>query len=234
MNDLLRRSVELTDSVTVHIDQDHSSGELGGTVWDAALVTAHFLAHRVAEAAHFGVVPVGVPVLPVPRVIELGAGTGFVGIAAALCGAVDEGGEVVLTDLPVLVPLMQHNVEVAKDQLAAKKVSVSVEALDWTDEEATANIAPAQLIVVADCVANCYAPVLSGLISTLVRLTEPGSAVLFAFEAREGRPEDGFLRSVRDSGYFDLHFIPHDLHHPSVQSPDIGAFLATRRLSPAS
>ncbi len=66
-------------------------------VWDAALVLARFLAKdanlRLFFATH-------------PLVLDLGSGTGVVGLAAAALGA-----RVVLTDLPEFLPLIELNVK---------------------------------------------------------------------------------------------------------------------------
>lgn len=66
-----------------------------------------------------------------PRVLELGSGTGLAGITW-LCKWVelygDDGVEMFLTDLPVIVPNLQKNIEVNKLENVA-----TVSALDWTD-----------------------------------------------------------------------------------------------------
>lgn len=66
----------------------------GSTVWDSApLLLAHLQAHRGELAGR--------------RVVELGAGTGLVGLGAHRLGAVS----VMLTDLPSMEPLLRRNVE---------------------------------------------------------------------------------------------------------------------------
>ena len=65
----------------------------GGTVWDSALVLLHFLAQRSELVAG-------------REVLELGAGTGLVGLAAE---RLFKARKVLLTDLPGLCPLLQAN-----------------------------------------------------------------------------------------------------------------------------
>ena len=67
----------LSDDTVVNVDvAQHNVGEEGVIVWDAALVLAYFLERhqeelKLAEAVH---------------VLELGAGTGAVGLIAATLG----------------------------------------------------------------------------------------------------------------------------------------------------
>ncbi|GLJ27336.1 hypothetical protein SUGI_0536510 [Cryptomeria japonica] len=66
------------------------------------------------------------------KVLELGAGTGMVGIAAALLGA-----HVTITDLPHVLPNIEFNASVNEEPLQASKQggSVCVKALRWGEEE---------------------------------------------------------------------------------------------------
>lgn len=100
-DDCCTRELVLREGITVSVAEQHSGldGEPGGVVWDSALVLAHYL----ATATDRGRIRLGAA-----RVLELGAGTGCAGLAAAALGAA----EVVLTDRPQLLPLLQHNIEV--------------------------------------------------------------------------------------------------------------------------
>ena len=87
----VRIVVEQTASLPSH------SGDpmiTGGTVWDSAILLAWWIIKHP-------------DVILQKRVAELGAGTGVPGLIAAKLGA----SEVVLTDLPTMVPLIERNID---------------------------------------------------------------------------------------------------------------------------
>lgn len=64
-------------------------------------------------------------------ILELGAGTGLVGIAAAAV----LGANVLLTDLPEIVPNLERNIASNKDMIESRKGSARAAMLDWTVPE---------------------------------------------------------------------------------------------------
>ena len=66
-----------------------------------------------------------------PRVLELGSGTGLVGMAAACLWNT----HVLLTDLPAIVPNLQKNLEQNRGLIEGNDGSVTAQQLDWNDEK---------------------------------------------------------------------------------------------------
>ncbi|KAL3699378.1 hypothetical protein R1sor_017400 [Riccia sorocarpa] len=64
------------------------------------------------------------------RVLELGSGTGMVGIVAACLGA-----HVILTDLPHVIPNLEYNMELNRGAIQAAGGSVESRVLSWGVEE---------------------------------------------------------------------------------------------------
>ncbi|KAG8126701.1 hypothetical protein E2320_021975 [Naja naja] len=81
-----------------------SAGGTGSVVWDAALVLARFLEKSAAQTEQSGGSPVGL--LRHKAALELGAGTGLVGLVAASLGA-----NVIVTDLEEVQDLLKMNIE---------------------------------------------------------------------------------------------------------------------------
>lgn len=97
---------------TIHI-QHGSTGGHGKDVWNGAPVLARFLEGEALRGK---------------RVLELGAGTGLTGIAAAAMGA-----HVLLTDMPCLLDLLRFNCEANVESVRLSGGSVQVQGLEWGD-----------------------------------------------------------------------------------------------------
>ncbi|KAJ3111361.1 Secreted subtilisin-like serine protease sub4 [Phlyctochytrium bullatum] len=135
---------ELPRAVEIHED---SSQGCGGKTWEAAGVMASHLMHRFRtqvatlgkgemnnNASELGVRP---SLLAGRRVVELGAGTGVVGILAAMLMEMEEKmasesgltckqpGEVVITDM-LFLDLMQKNVDLNLNEEQRKRARIQV------------------------------------------------------------------------------------------------------------
>uniref|UniRef100_A0A1A8H5J2 Methyltransferase like 21D n=1 Tax=Nothobranchius korthausae TaxID=1143690 RepID=A0A1A8H5J2_9TELE len=90
------REIEKNDGCILRLKQCYM-GDVGCVVWDAAIVLAKYL-----ETKQFYEPTSGVNVWSGKTVVELGAGTGVVGLMAATLGA-----QVKVTDLEDLLPLLK-------------------------------------------------------------------------------------------------------------------------------
>ncbi|KAF3701238.1 Protein-lysine methyltransferase METTL21D [Channa argus] len=94
------REIEKNDGGVIKVKQCYL-GDVGFVVWDAAIVLAKYL-----ETQQFYDMSSGVNVWAGKRVVELGAGTGVVGLMAATLGA-----QVTVTDLEDLQSLLRVNIQ---------------------------------------------------------------------------------------------------------------------------
>ena len=130
----------------------------GGIVWDAAFMLAdHMLRGDALERG--------------AAVVELGAGAGLAGIAAAAC----RGCHVTLTDRKEYVPLLEANIARNRGAVDGANGRVEAAALEWTQDLGGI---PARyrrafdVVLAADCVADIYdAP---ALLHTTRHVLKPG------------------------------------------------------------
>jgi hypothetical protein len=127
-------------------------------------------------------------------VIDLGSGTGIVGIAAALLGA-----SVTLTDLPSMLPTLQGNAAVNARAIGASGGSVQCVPLVWgASHEAAGGVLKAyDLVLASECVYSQeqFEPFLS----TLLQLCGRGTRVLLGTRKRACCVLEDFLGLIRNS-----------------------------------
>ncbi|KAK3286535.1 hypothetical protein CYMTET_5913 [Cymbomonas tetramitiformis] len=193
------REIDIGDKTIVIHEQVDFEDEVGATVWDCALVLAHYL--EVLSPQH----------LRGKRTIELGSGTGLVGLVAAAMGA-----KVLLTDLPKLVPGLRRNVE-ANDLTHCTRV----QALPWGEscEEQEPRF---DLVLLADCLYDSSTT--DKLVETLLSLTHPQTEVLLAHELRDTSAE--CFDKLRGKGICWKE-IPHEQLHPEWICDEIKIFKLT-------
>lgn len=132
----------------------------GGIAWPAGQILATYLIQR------------GTEYLRGKNVLELGAGTGLVGLVAGQL----PGTRVWITDQEPLLPIMQRNV-----QMNGLTDNVYVAKLDW-GVPAPPSIPKPDVILAADCV--YYEPAFPLLVETLDELSDTSTDILFCYKKR--------------------------------------------------
>jgi predicted nicotinamide N-methyase len=145
----------------------------GALLWDSSVVLARFISkqHRLLLS-------------PQARVVELGAGLGLCGLAAAAAGY-----PVILTDRREVLPHTRSSLAANMAALAVasgSSPSVQVLPLPWGDEEAAAALEPpVDCVLMADCVYELESIPL--LVACLTQLCSPQTLVLCAYDVDIGR-----------------------------------------------
>ena len=113
------RKFNVADDIQVVLREPSLTGDsLGLKTWTSSLLLARRLNSLRTYVPSSGV-----------RVLELGAGTGLVGIATACIWRT----HVTLTDLPEIVPNLQYNIDHNRNLAQQFGGTISVMSLDWSD-----------------------------------------------------------------------------------------------------
>ncbi|XP_043241779.1 protein-lysine methyltransferase METTL21D-like [Amphibalanus amphitrite] len=202
-------------------------GDVGCVVWDAALVLSKYIdfVHSVecvkTDDCDGGLVAYASQLIKnihSARAIELGAGTGAVGLLAASLGC-----QTTLTDLASLMPLLTKNIE---ENNLQEKASAAV--LDW-DDHADASLPQPDLLLVADCV--YYVEALLPLLDTISALAGPKTAVLISYEDRESEVKQVLQKKFSEvlRKQFDVEEVPTQKMHPDYMADDIHILVARKK-----
>ncbi|CAL8307065.1 unnamed protein product [Merluccius merluccius] len=183
----------------VRLDQDWRRSGVAAVVWDAAIVLCMYL-DLLGEVEVRG-----------KSAIELGAGTGLVGIVAALLGA-----QVTITDREPALELLSTNVR--GNVPAQIQHSVSVSELSWGSDLDRYPAGAYHLVLGADIV--YLEETFPALLRTLDHLCSDATVVLLACK----------IRYERDSKFLDMlrkGFTVEEVHYDSER--DIHVYRATKR-----
>ncbi|RUP52329.1 putative methyltransferase-domain-containing protein [Jimgerdemannia flammicorona] len=190
------------------------AGGVGSTVWDAGLVLSKYLEKLSSE-------PSQTMIKSRARVIELGSGTGLVGLVFARCFPDAEC--IVLTDKSASLPLLKKNL--LENAVTGSKTSrVVVEELDWehTDLIGTALAGPYDVVLLSDCL--WYPPIYEPLVKSLSAVAGPSTIVILAYEKRDFDKEIEFFKMF--SQKFAFKDVNSEEQNEQWQSEDIFMFRA--------
>ncbi|KAI3768014.1 hypothetical protein L2E82_18445 [Cichorium intybus] len=197
---------------TVVIRQLPSQG-LSFQLWPAAATFVKLLdCYQASNADPFSATITNVNRRPRLRILELGSGTGIVGIAAsAILGA-----DVTVTDLPHVLQNLKFNVDANSQVLSPRGGQVHVSPLSWGEnEEMEAMGREYDLIIGSDVVYhdNLYDPLLQTLKFFLLDGGD-GEKVFLMAHLRRWKKESGFFKKAKK--YFQVELIHED--GPSSES----------------
>lgn len=168
----MTRSFHVNDGLTLRLyEPSLTEDSLGLKTWTSSVL----LARRLESLSHH--VTYGHP-----RVLELGSGTGLVGLAAASIWQ-HSTSEVMLTDLPEIVPNLRSNIELNTDSDSTiDRAKVHSRVLDWTDESDLPTSAEPSypLIVAADPIYSIDHPRM--LLGAVARWLHPNPGSRFILE----------------------------------------------------
>lgn len=166
------------DSIVITLAVDASPG-CGGIAWPAGEVLASYIARRGSLEGKY--------------VLELGSGTGLVGLLAGVLGA-----HVCITDQAPLLAIMARNV-----QMNGLSACVDVAELNW-GEPIPEDIPRPDIILAADCV--YFEPTFPLLVKTLADLVPDNrTEVLFCYKKRRRADKRFFTLLKREFSWAEVH-----------------------------
>ncbi|KAL0602516.1 Protein-lysine methyltransferase METTL21D [Plecturocebus cupreus] len=198
------RVLEKRDGTVLRLQQ-YGSGGVGCVVWDAAIVLSKYL-----ETPEFS--GDGSHALSRRSVLELGSGTGAVGLMAATLGA-----DVVVTDLEELQDLLKMNINMNKHLVTG---SVQAKVLKW-GEEIEDFPSPPDYILMADCI--YYEESLEPLLKTLKDISGFETCIICCYEQRTMGKNPEIEKKYFELLQLDFDFekIPMEKHDEEYRSEDI-------------
>lgn len=190
---------------TTRVGLEYLRHGTGSSVWDSAVVLMSYFENQ-------RVFPLGF--WQGKRVLELGSGTGILGIHAAKLGAA----RVVLSDLGEIVASLERNIALNAADFPPG-TEVCAVSLPWgTPMDGIG--APFDVVLCADCILPYAAHTMALLCDTFVRLCDanPDTHILMAYEERfDASP---FFASLASLGFERVAALPADLH-PVYQAEQV-------------
>lgn len=190
----------------------NQAGVTGGVMWDSGVVLGKFLEHAV---------DCNVLNLQGKKCVELGSGCGLVGCVAALLGA-----QVILTDLPDRLRLLEKNVEENVKKVGGRGTA-QVRELTWGEDLDSDLLDPLpDYVLGSDVVYN--EDVVPDLITTIQSLCGSHTIIFISGELRNDVVLEYFLECALKS--FIVGYIEQRIWHPEYRSRRVAIFMMTKKL----
>ncbi|KAK4770178.1 hypothetical protein SAY87_030710 [Trapa incisa] len=199
------------------LHQDNGSMHVGTSVWPCSLVLVKF-AERWAHSSD-----------PNPyaalldfrnkRGIELGTGCGVAGMGLFLLGLYD----VVLTDIPPVMPALKHNLKRNKPALG-KALKTTV--LCWNNPDQIKALNPPFDVVFATDVVYIEESV-RHLLSAMATLVKPEGVVLLGYQVRSPEADKLFWELCDEA--FHKEKVPHEHLHPDYAYEEADVFILRKK-----
>jgi len=169
--------IQVSEDITVEINQKRSKASATGwLVWPVAVDFCKYICE----------IP---KVINGKAVLELGSGTGLVGIVSSLLDPT----KVIISDLEDDLRMCVENVGLNEHRMKRPDI-VYVRALGWGNttniESIKSEFGAFDVIMGSDIVYHQTIEILTGLVSTIVELSRASTEVFIAYEDREGMIED--------------------------------------------
>ncbi|XP_070570384.1 protein N-lysine methyltransferase METTL21A-like [Ptychodera flava] len=175
----------------ISIKQDWGNLGVAAVVWEAAIVLCEYLEKSVKESSLQ---------LTNQRVIELGAGTGLVGMIAAVLG-----GDVIITDRKMALGQLQENVdENFKTTEKHLRNRIHVQELHW-GQNLQEYPRPFDLVLGADII--YIKETFPDLLKTLIHLSDCDTVILLSCKIRYEK-DSNFVESLKE--YFQVMEVRYD------------------------
>ncbi|KAI8367052.1 putative methyltransferase-domain-containing protein [Blakeslea trispora] len=200
--------VEYEGISPILLSQDLSGG-CGGKIWEAANVMIDYLIWKNAQ--------LNGELFKDQTIVELGSGTGLVGIAIAkICSQVRQ---VILTDQLAMMKLMNENIQL--NQLS----SVSATVLNWGEPILNPSVLEADVIIASDCIylEVAFVP----LFETLLALTHKPDVVIYLSYRKRRKADKRFFQLARKKFVFET--IQDDPRHAVYSKLGLHLFVVKRR-----
>ena len=179
------------------------------TVWDAGIVLA---AHAFCVFSALSTEQ------PVARCLDLGSGTGIVGIAVAASG---HFAETILTDLPSVVPLLERNAS-GNASFIPQNARVRALALRWDDRSELGYMAaqgPFDYIFGGDLL---YRPqVVEPLLTALKVLVSKRTTLLLASSLQHSPETISLFTEAAKHAGFSVEYLESSAHSEALTSPEV-------------
>jgi len=159
---------------TISVKQSPKGSRVGCTVWDAAIVVCKYFELMERKSRGF---------LAGKRVIELGAGTGILGLAAALLGA-----KVTLTDIPLMIEILNQNIMLNRRVIVTSNITTKV--LSWGEDISEFN-PPVDYIIGSDLMYDD--DYVEALVDTICSLSDRNTQIYLGYETRQMNAESKFM-----------------------------------------